>query len=114
MKLLEHIRDCKMSYLKPYSFCKQYPDCAGCQYLMCDENCPRCLIDKALVEQKAEMIAEVERKRNLTQKEIDRLEVEAGDIQTKQWVVELIRQELAVKYAQVSVLYELLKGWGEG
>ena len=65
----------------------------------CDEYCPRCLIDQALAEQKAEMIAEVERK--------------SYELMNRDDVASNTLSNIRFRTGYLTAINELLKGWKE-
>ena len=98
MNLPEHNKTPAGLYPNQYGYSSTYRSAT------CTPDCPRCLIDKALAEQKAEMIADVKQKRAYYEGEICRL-VE-GEMYAKNTVEKF--------KAKVAMCNELLKGWKEG
>ena len=108
MKLPEHRKEPKKEYC---AVCKKWKSntliylciCTEKHWVFddkCEPNCPRCAVDKALAEQKAEMIAEVRRNR---EELMWREEVSSDTIENRRF-----------RAGYLTALHELLKGWKEG
>ena len=100
MNLPEHQRKCIWRKAKPFGLCEKFPDCVGCPKWQCVPDCPRCAVDKALAEQKAEMIAEVERK--------------SYELMNRDDVASNTLSNIRFRTGYLTAINELLKGWGEG